>query len=175
MFLPTRRLIGMCALCRLSPGLLGRVCGLSGFLWPPLRPVRPPAAPELERPSRDRSTNRPFSRKGARHASYFGSPRPPVNAKGNNVVNCQQLPGAPNSSTIAHSLRLAARLELDHPRLFLGLRQNVRPGVGLIYQCAFLITSISVANGCPCTSLTEPTSRGREPFRGNSSADNLPN
>jgi hypothetical protein len=38
-----------------------------------------------------------------------------VNAKGNNVVNCQQLPGAPNSSTIAHSLRLAARLGLDHP------------------------------------------------------------
>src|ERR1700729_598492 len=115
MFLHMRCLIGPCALCRLSPGLLGRVCGLSGFLWPPLSPVRPPAAPELERPSRDRSTNRPFSRKGARHASYFGSPSPPVNAKGNNVVNCQQLPGAPNSSTIAHRLRLAAGLELDNP------------------------------------------------------------
>jgi hypothetical protein len=38
-----------------------------------------------------------------------------VNAKGNNVVNCQQLPGAPNSSTITHSLRLAGRLELDNP------------------------------------------------------------
>jgi hypothetical protein len=38
-----------------------------------------------------------------------------VNAKGNNVVNCQQLPGAPNSSTITYRLRLAARLELDNP------------------------------------------------------------
>ena len=116
-----------------------------------------------------------FFGKGARHASYLGSPSPPVNAKGNNVVNCQQLPGAPNSSTIAHSLRLAGRLELVHPRLLLGQRQNVRPGVGLIYQCAFLITSISVVHGRPFTSLTEPTARGRKPFHGNTAADNLLN